>query len=184
MTQEVNDIIVIPANDNPARGILKMGDKEFPCALGKGGITETKIEGDHKTPRGSFPLRTVFYRYDKLSKPIYSRVPMMALLEEDGWCDDPRDGAYNQQVMLPYHASAERLWREDEVYDVIVVLGHNDNPVEKNKGSAIYLHVAREVRQESGEPTFEGTEGCIALKKQDLLSLLPNLSSDTTLRVQ
>lgn len=184
MTYEANEIIVIPANDNPTMGTLKLGNKIFPCALGKDGITRSKVEGDHKTPDGQFPLRTVFYRYDKLSKPIYSKVPMMALLEEDGWCDDPRDRAYNQPVMLPYHASAERLWREDDVYDVIVVLGHNDNPVEKGKGSAIFLHVAREVQQGTGEQTFEGTEGCIALKKQDLLEILPILSSETTLTVQ
>ncbi len=183
MQQDSHQIIVIPANDNPARGILRVGDREFPCALGKKGIARLKVEGDMKTPAGNFPLRTVFYRYDKLSKPIYSRVPLMALLEDDGWCDDPRDQAYNQPVMLPYHASAEKLWREDDVYDVIVVLGHNDNPVEKGQGSAIFLHVAREVQREGDEPTFDGTEGCIAVKKQHLLEILPILSSETTLKV-
>lgn len=183
MTQEANEIIVIPADDNPARGTLKMGEREFPCALGKKGIARLKVEGDRKTPAGNFPLRAVFYRYDKLSEPIYSRVPLMALLEEDGWCDDPRDPAYNQPVMLPYHASAEKLWREDDVYDVIVVLGHNDNPVEKDKGSAIFLHVAREVTPDGGGQAFDGTEGCIAVKKQHLLEILPALSSETTLKV-
>lgn len=184
MCEETSEIIVTPANDNPAMGTLRIGDKVYPCALGKQGITRLKIEGDVKTPEGSFPLRTVFYRYDKLSKPIYSRVPMMALLKEDGWCDDPKDKFYNQPVMLPYHASAESLWREDDVYDVIVVLGHNDNPVEPGKGSAIFLHVAREVDPAGGDgPRFEGTEGCIALKKQDLLEILPGLSPETTLKV-
>ncbi|WP_339861745.1 L,D-transpeptidase family protein [Paremcibacter congregatus] len=172
-------IIVIPADDNPARGTLKIGDRTFPCALGKQGITRIKQEGDMKTPEGEFPLRSVFYRYDKLSKPIYSRMPMLALMEEDGWCDDPEDEAYNTQVMLPYHASAERLWREDDVYDVIVVLGHNDDPVEQGKGSAIFLHVARE--DEGG--TLKGTEGCIAVAKEDLLEILPILSPETTLKV-
>ncbi len=180
MTTTTTEIIVTPANDNPALGILTMGDKVFPCALGKKGITLSKSEGDHKTPTGVFPLRTIFYRYDKLSKPIYSQVPMMALLKEDGWCDDPSDAAYNQSVMLPYHASAESLWREDELYDVIVVLGHNDSPVEKDKGSAIFLHVAKDLNDDRN---FEGTEGCIALKKRDLLEILPILSPETTLRV-
>ena len=180
MTISTTEIIVTPANDNPALGTLTMGNKSFPCALGKKGITLSKCEGDHKTPCGTFPLRTVFYRYDKLSKPIYSQVPMMALLKEDGWCDDPSDAAYNQPVMLPYHASAESLWREDELYDVIVVLGHNDRPVEKDKGSAIFLHVAKDLNDDR---SFEGTEGCIALKKQDLLEILPILSPETTLRV-
>ncbi len=180
MDHLASDIIVTPANDNPALGALTIGDKIFPCALGKQGIAPSKTEGDMKTPKGDFPLRTVYYRYDKLSKPIYSQVPMMALLEEDGWCDDPEDQSYNKSVMLPYHASAERLWRDDDLYDVIVILGHNDDPVEKSRGSAIFLHVAAE----SGSDTiFEGTEGCIALRKQDLLEILPILSPETTLKV-
>lgn len=173
------EIIVTPAHENPAQGTLEIGDRKFPCALGKQGIALAKQEGDMKTPLGHFPLRAVFYRYDKLSKPIHSQVPMMALLEDDGWCDDPQDEAYNQPVMLPYHASAERLWREDDVYDVIVVLGHNDDPVEQGKGSAIFLHVARE----KDDGRYEGTEGCIALSKQDLLEILPSLSPETTLKV-
>ncbi len=180
MISLTTDIIVKPANDNPALGALTIGDRIFPCALGKDGIALTKSEGDMKTPIGNFPLRTVYYRYDRLSKPIYSQVPMMALLEEDGWCDDPDDQAYNKPVMLPYHASAERLWRDDDLYDVIVILGHNDDPVAKGNGSAIFLHVAKEL---NNEKSFEGTEGCIALKKQDLLEILPILSPETTLRV-
>ena len=175
----LKELIVEPANDNPTRGVLKAGDRIFPCALGKEGLVVDKQEGDHKTPVGQFPLRTVFYRFDKLSKPIYSQVPMLAILEEDGWCDDPQDAAYNQPVMLPYHARAERLWREDDLYDVLVVLGQNDDPVEPGKGSAIFLHVAR-----GNDPdNFEGTEGCVALQKEHLLELLPDLSPETTLTV-
>ncbi|MCF8473874.1 MAG: L,D-transpeptidase family protein [Emcibacter sp.] len=179
MGQEITDIIVRPVNDNPTQGILTLGDKSYPCALGKKGIGLLKTEGDLKTPAGSFPLRTVYYRYDKLSRPIYTQVPMMALLKEDGWCDDPDDLAYNQSVMLPYHTSAENLWRDDDAYDVIVVLGHNDNPIKKGGGSAIFLHVAREASND----TFEGTAGCIALKKQDILEILPQLSPMTILKV-
>lgn len=180
MTSLTTEIIVTAVNGNPAQGTLTMGNKVFPCTLGKAGIALTKTEGDMKTPRGNFPLRTVYYRYDKLSKPIYSKVPLMALLEEDGWCDDPEDQAYNKSVMLPYHASAERLWRDDDLYDVIVILGHNDDPVAKGRGSAIFLHVAKE---SDGGKTFETTEGCIALRKQDLLEILPILSPETTLTV-
>ncbi|MCF6215417.1 MAG: L,D-transpeptidase family protein [Emcibacter sp.] len=180
MINPAKEIIVRAANDNPSQGTLTLGGKIFPCALGKQGVALVKHEGDMKTPQGNFPLRTVFYRYDKLSSPIYTQVPMMALLEEDGWCDDPDDRAYNQSVMLPYHASAENLWRDDDVYDVIVVLGHNDNPTEKGKGSAIFLHVA----SETSEDIFNGTEGCIALRKQDLLEILPILSPETTLTVR
>ena len=169
------EIIVTPTAGNPARGELIFGSKRYPCALGKDGMTHAKIEGDHKTPAGEFPLRSVFYRFDKLNAPLYTEVPMMALLEEDGWCDDPRDKLYNKPVMLPYHASTESLWRDDDIYDVIVVLGHNDDPAKAGKGSAIFLHVAND--------DFKGTEGCIALKKEDLLEILPILKSDTTLKI-
>ncbi len=175
----MDNIIVRPAHDNSSTGTLTVGDRTFPCALGKRGITAEKREGDLKTPVGIFPLRTVFYRYDKLAAPIESNLPLMALMEEDGWCDDPKDPAYNQFVTLPYDASAEHLWRDDDLYDIIVVLGHNDNPVESGKGSAIFLHIAKEIKG----GTFAGTEGCIALKKQDLLEILPILSPETVLKV-
>jgi len=175
----VKDMIVRAVNDGLSQATLTMGRKVFPCALGKQGIALVKREGDMCTPQGNFPLRTIFYRYDKLSEPIYSQLPITALLEEDGWCDDPDDQAYNQFVMLPYPARAECLWRDDDIYDVVIVLGHNDDPIKKGEGSAIFLHVAREVNQ----GVFEGTEGCIALRKQDLLSILPMLSPETTLKV-
>lgn len=173
------DIFVKPTSENPSRGILKLGNKTYPCALGKGGISFEKQEGDHKSPVGKFRLRSVYYRYDKLDKPIYSQVPMMALLKEDGWCDDPNDAAYNKAVMLPYHASAEELWRDDDLYDILVVLGYNDNPPITGKGSAIFMHVARDLEDHE----FKGTEGCVSLKKDDLLELLPKLTTDTHLEI-
>lgn len=173
------DIIVTPTSENPSRGILKLGDKSYPCALGKAGVIYEKCEGDHKSPLGSFNLRSVYYRYDRLDEPIYSKVPMMALLKEDGWCDDPKDDAYNMSVMLPYHASAEELWREDDLYDVLVVLGYNDAPAEPGKGSAIFMHVARDLNDKE----YLGTEGCVSLKKDDLLALLPQLTPETSLSI-
>jgi L,D-peptidoglycan transpeptidase YkuD (ErfK/YbiS/YcfS/YnhG family) len=173
------DILVKLTSENPSRGVLKLGDKSYPCALGMGGAAQNKKEGDHKSPIGKFVLRSVYYRYDKLEKPIYSKVPMMALLKEDGWCDDPDDPAYNNAVMLPYHASAEALWRDDDQYDVIVVLGYNDEPPVSGKGSAIFMHVARDL----DDNEFKGTEGCVSLKKDHLLELLPQLTTDTYLEI-
>lgn len=109
------EILVTPLSENPSRGILKFGSKTYPCALGKAGVVLSKIEGDNKSPIGEFNLRSVYYRYDKLEKPIYSQIPLMALLKDDGWCDDPDDALYNKAVMLPYHASAEKLWRDDDL---------------------------------------------------------------------
>lgn len=172
-------IKVTPTSNNPSRGTLSVGDNTYPCALGKEGFTINKQEGDHKSPVGEFVLRSVYYRYDKLDGPIYTKVPMMALLREDGWCDDPNDEAYNKAVMLPYHASAENLWRDDDLYDVLVVLGYNDDPVIPGNGSAIFMHVARDLNDDS----FKGTEGCVSLKKDHLLELLPMLTPETSLEI-
>ncbi|MDG1996069.1 MAG: L,D-transpeptidase family protein [Emcibacteraceae bacterium] len=173
------DILVTSTSENPSRGILKFGNSTYPCALGKAGVINNKSEGDHKSPAGKFGLRSVYYRYDKLGAPIYSKIPMMAILKEDGWCDDPKDAAYNKAVMLPYHASAEELWRDDDLYDIIVVLGYNDAPVDLKKGSAIFMHVARDLNDQK----FLGTEGCVALKKDHLLKLLPFLTTETSLEI-
>ncbi|MDG1709349.1 MAG: L,D-transpeptidase family protein [Emcibacteraceae bacterium] len=173
------DILVTPVSENPSRGILKFGDISYPCALGKGGVIDEKYEGDHKSPTGKFDIRSVYYRYDKLGAPIYSKLPMMAILKEDGWCDDPKDEAYNKAVMLPYHASAEELWREDDLYDILVVLGFNDAPAVPGKGSAIFMHVARDLNDNQ----FHGTEGCVSLRKDHLLELLPELTIDTSLEI-
>lgn len=173
------EILVTPISENPSRGILKFGKKTYRCALGKSGVTVTKKEGDNKSPVGRYGLRSVYYRYDKLRRPIYSQVPLMALLEEDGWCDDPDDKAYNKSVMLPYHASAEKLWRDDDLYDVLVVLGYNDEPVHAGKGSAIFMHVARDLDDDK----YTGTEGCVSLKKSDLLEILPALTLETSLEI-
>jgi len=173
------EIVVTPTSENPSRGILKFGTKTYPCALGIEGVILSKQEGDHKSPMGKFNLRSIYYRYDKIKEPIYSQVPVMAILKEDGWCDDPGDAAYNKSVMLPYHASAESLWRDDDLYDVLVVLGYNDEPTILGKGSAIFIHVARDLEDDN----YLGTEGCVSLNKADLLELLPILTPETSLHI-
>lgn len=173
------DIVVTVLSEKPSRGIFKFGNKNYPCALGKGGVATNKREGDHKSPLGCFALRRIYYRYDKLERPLYSKVPMMALLKEDGWCDDPDDASYNKSVMLPYHASAEKLWRDDDLYDVLIVLGHNDAPVCPNKGSAVFIHVAEDLDSDD----YLGTEGCVSLKKSDLLEILPILTAETSIQI-
>jgi len=156
-------------------GVLTLGDKQFKCALGKSGVSANKREGDGATPIGCFPIRKVFYRADRITKPE-SPFETVALKPEDGWCDAPDDPNYNEEVVMPYQASAENLWREDEVYDVIVALGYNDKPPIPGKGSAIFMHVAR--------PTYSPTAGCIALALPDLLTVLKNSSADTQVCVE
>lgn len=148
-----------------ANGVFKFGPRLVRCALGSGGVipAEVKREGDHCSPIGRWPLRRVFYRPDRVSAP-YSALPIAPLTPEMGWCDAPEDANYNRPVRHPYTASAEHLWRADSVYDILVILGHNDDPVLPGRGSAIFLHLAR--------PDYRPTEGCIALAQVDLLDAL------------
>lgn len=155
-----------------ADGRALWGERRFRAALGLAGISEEKREGDRATPVGAFLMREALYRPDRLGSPA-TRLPVRALAAEDGWCDAPEDPAYNHQVRLPYRASAERLWRGDHLYDLIVPLGYNDDPVIPGHGSAIFLHVAR--------PDYSGTEGCVALALPDLLQVLA--AADITSRV-
>lgn len=135
------------------------------CALGKGGVktAEAKHEGDGASPLGTWTLRRILYRPDRGPPPL-TALPARAIGPDDGWCDAPADPAYNTPVRLPYPASAEHLWREDHVYDLIGILAYNDDPPVPGKGSAIFLHIARD--------GYSPTEGCVALAREDLLELL------------
>lgn len=144
------------------------------CALGRGGIAADKREGDGATPAGVFALRRLLFRPDRLAPPE-TTLPTAPLRPDDGWCDAPADPAYNRQVRLPYPASAEALWRQDHLYDLIVVIGHNDAPVVAGAGSAIFLHLARR--------DWGPTEGCVALALDDLLDVLAGVGATTRLRI-
>ena len=136
------------------------------CAVGRGGIGLKQREGDGITPTGKWPLRRVYFRGDRLDAPK-TILPVEKIDPDDAWCDIPGDPNYNRLVRLPYATLNERLWRDDHLYDVIAVVGFNDSPVVPGKGSAIFVHVARE--------NYEPTEGCIALVLDDLLSALAQL---------
>jgi len=136
-----------------------------PVIIGAGGLVneKAKLEGDGATPIGQYSLRRVLFRADRVAAP-QTTLSCRALCIDDGWCDDATDPAYNRPVRLPYPASAEQLFRDDRVYDLIVVLGHNDQPPTLGHGSAIFLHLARE----TGAPT----RGCLAVSEADLRTLL------------
>ena len=151
------DLIVDPA------GFAMWDGRRMRCALGRGGVTGAKREGDRATPAGRWPLRRVLYRADRIAAPA-TALPVAPIAPSDGWCDDPVHPDYNRAVALPHPARCEHLWRSDRVYDVIVVLGYNDEPVRTGLGSAIFLHVARR--------GFAPTEGCVALAHADLLAVL------------
>ncbi len=154
---------------------LRWAGQDVRCVLGRNGIVAAKDEGDGGTPTGVLPLRRVFYRADRLDPPR-TPLPLVRLQPNDGWCDDPANFAYNTHVKLPYPASCEELWRDDHLYDVIVVLGYNDDPPVAGRGSAIFLHVAHS--------NFRPTEGCVALVLEDLLNLLESIGGDAAIQVQ
>lgn len=146
-----------------ADGVVRLRGQAWRSAIGRGGIAVLKEEGDGATPAGRLPLRHVLYRADR-GPPPAARVPVRPIGPEDGWCDDPAHADYNRAVTLPHPARHERLWRDDPLYDLIGVLGWNDRPVVRGRGSAIFLHVAR--------PDLSPTAGCIALPAADLRQLL------------
>jgi L,D-peptidoglycan transpeptidase YkuD (ErfK/YbiS/YcfS/YnhG family) len=144
-------------------GFLRLGADRYPACFGRAGISARKMEGDFATPAGLLPLRRVFYRADRVAAPR-AACPIEPISPEDGWCDDPRDPAYNRPVRLPYAGRHEELWRTDGVYDVIGVLGWNDAPPIRDRGSAIFLHVTT--------PSRAPTAGCIALAGDHLREVL------------
>ncbi len=150
----------------------RFGGRVWPCAVGFNGVRPDKQEGDGTTPAGCWPLRRVLYRPDRVAPPE-TALPVAALGPDDGWCDGPADPSYNGPILLPYAASHERLWRDDEIYDVIVILGHNDDPPVPGAGSAVFLHVAR--------ANYAPTAGCVALALAHLLELLREADTETRL---
>ena len=156
---------------------LNVGNKTYACVIGAGGIVpaEDKREGDMKTPMGAYLLRSCYFRADRIPLPPRSHLPLIELSRADGWCDDATHPLYNKPVKLPFSASHELLWREDHAYDLIIPLGYNDAPVRPGKGSAIFLHVMHD----NASPTA----GCIAMRRNDLLTILPYLNADTVLRI-
>lgn len=154
--------------------MVDWGEGARRAAVGRGGIGEKRREGDGITPLGTYPLRRLYWRADRIEW-LVTGLPVKAIARDDGWCDAPGDPNYNRLVKRPYAASSETLWREDGLYDLVVTIGFNDDPVVDGAGSAIFLHVAR--------PDYGPTEGCIALAKDDLIALLARLSPGDTITI-
>lgn len=151
-------------------------DGRARCALGRSGVrpADQKREGDGATPAGAWTVRRVLYRPDRGPAPP-TRLPVRPIAKDDGWCDAPDDPAYNRPVRLPYPASCETMTRQDGLYDVVMVIGHNDDPPQPGLGSAIFVHCAA--------PDYAPTEGCVALARDDLRALLAALSPGDVIEV-
>ena len=155
-------------------GYLKYKNFIFRCALGKNGIKKKMQEGDNITPRGIFKITKIYYRQDKINN-IKTLIKKIKIRKEMGWCDDPRSIFYNKQIKLPSKFSYERLYRKDHIYDLLAVLNYNINPVVKNKGSAVFMHIAKK--------NYSPTAGCVALKKNDLIKLLEIIKKNTKIKI-
>ena len=155
-------------------GHLHYKNLKFRCALGKAGIKKKKKEGDNATPKGIFKIIKMYYRPDKV-KNITTKVKKIKIKKNMGWCDDSRCDLYNQQIKLPNKFSYEKLFRNDNLYDLILVLNYNINPTIKHKGSAIFVHIAKNC--------YEKTKGCITLKKEHLIELISKIKTNTKLKI-
>jgi L,D-peptidoglycan transpeptidase YkuD (ErfK/YbiS/YcfS/YnhG family) len=171
-TAQILDIRRSPLNAN--RGTLTSGSITVPCALGRSGVTRFKREGDGATPIGAFELLNVYYRADRGPRPR-TVLPVETIAPADGWCDDPAHPRYNRPVDLPFPASHEKMWRDDRLYDIVVVLDCNMFPPVPGKGSAIFFHIARE--------EYRPTEGCVAVAPAHMRLILEQVEIGTVMRI-
>ena len=146
---------------------LSLGDYKVKCAIGKRGISNKKKEGDLTTPKGVYRIKGIFYRKDKIKK-LKSIIKKKVIKKSMGWCDDPKSKDYNKLIKYPFKYNSEKLFRSDNIYDIVVVLDFNMNPTKKNKGSAIFIHVAKK--------NLSPTKGCVAIKKKELKKIVRLIS--------
>lgn len=167
-------IQAIAAHPDDTQGRLLAAGLDIPCAFGRSGLTARKKEGDGASPIGTWPLRQLYYRPDRPAPPS-TLLPIRQIATDDGWCDAPDHKLYNQAVKLPFAASHEKLWRDDQLYDLMIPLGYNDDEIVPGRGSAIFFHLARK--------GYEPTEGCVAIAEHHMRQLLPLLSPSTVLEI-
>jgi L,D-peptidoglycan transpeptidase YkuD (ErfK/YbiS/YcfS/YnhG family) len=155
-------------------GYLKYKKFKYRCALGKAGVNKKIKEGDNITPKGIFKITRIYYRSDKI-KLIKTNIKKVKIKKNMGWCDDPKSRFYNMQIKLPNKYGHEKLYRNDNLYDLVAVLNYNTNPVVKNKGSAIFIHITKN--------SYKKTAGCVALKKKDLIKIISKIKKNTKIKI-
>ena len=155
------------------KNYLTYNKLKVKCAIGKKGIGYKKKEGDFVTPRGEFKIKYILYRKDRVK--FTTKLKKKVIKKSMGWCDDPKSKYYNKLIKLPFIYKHEKLYKKENIYDIILVLNYNMNPVKKNKGSAIFIHVAKN--------NFKKTEGCVAIKKVKLIKIIKKINSNTKVKI-
>ena len=153
---------------------LIYNDYKVKCAVGKRGIGAKKREGDLITPKGKYKILYIFYRADRVTS-FKSKIRQIKIKKNMGWCDDPRSKDYNKLIRLPFKFRSEKLYRKDNIYDVILVLNYNINPIRKAKGSAIFIHISQN--------NFSPTKGCVAIKKAEIKKLVKKIDKKTIIKI-
>ena len=153
---------------------LKYKNFKFRCSLGKAGIKKKEKEGDNITPKGIFKIICIYYRSDRIKK-ITTAFKKIKIKKNMGWCDDPKSSFYNKEIKIPNKFNYEQFYRKDNLYDIIVPLNYNTNPILKNKGSAIFIHIANN--------NYKPTAGCIGIKKSNLIKLLSIIKKNTKVKI-
>ena len=148
-------------------------DFQFKCSIGKNGLKKNKIEGDNCTPVGTFSLGPVYFRKDRVDKPI-TKLKTLKISKQMGWCDDPNNINYNKEIRLNKKIKAEKLYRKDKIYDIIIVINYNTRRIIKNKGSAIFIHVTS---------NYKPTKGCVALSLNDIEILLKIIKKNSKIKI-
>ncbi len=154
---------------------LTLNDYKAKCAIGKRGIGYKRKEGDLITPKGRYRIKYILYRKDRIKK-IQAKIKKIVIKKNMGWCNDPKSKDYNKLIKLPSSYSYEKLYKKEQTYDIIIVLNYNMNPIIKNRGSAIFIHISRK--------NYKKTEGCIALKKIDLLNIIQQIKKNTVVKIE
>ena len=155
------------------KNYLTYNKLKVKCAIGKKGIGFKKKEGDLITPKGQFKIKYILYRKDRVK--ISTKLEKKVIRKNMVWCDDPKSSHYNKLVKLPFDYNHEKLYKNENIYDIILVLNYNMNPVKKNKGSAIFIHIAKD--------KFKKTEGCVAIKKANLIRLIKEINPSTKVKI-
>ena len=155
------------------KNYLTYNKLKFKCAIGKKGISYKKKEGDLITPKGQFKIKYILYRKDRVK--ISTKLKKKVIKKNMGWCNDPKSKQYNKLVKLPFIFSHEKLYKNENIYDIILILNYNMNPIKKNKGSAIFIHVAKN--------NFAKTAGCVAIKKKNLIKLIKEINPNSKIKI-